>query len=78
MISTALLPFVYATACAFVVLSAFRSLSLAFRRQNRKADRTGLKTTHPELLDENGFITREELLVVHFGGFDGNPFSVNA
>ncbi|KZR85249.1 hypothetical protein MITS9509_02334 [Synechococcus sp. MIT S9509] len=78
MMSTALLPFVYATACAFVLLSAFRSLSLAFRRQNRKADRTGLKTTHPELLDENGFITREELLVVHFGGFDGNPFSVNA
>ena len=29
-------------------------------------DRTGLKTTHPELLDENGEVTSEELWAVRF------------
>jgi hypothetical protein len=29
-------------------------------------DRTGLKTTHPELLDENGEVTNEELWAVRF------------
>jgi len=29
-------------------------------------DRTGLKTTHPELLDENGEMTQEELWAVRF------------
>ena len=30
------------------------------------SDRTGLKTTHPELLDENGEVTSEELWAVRF------------
>ena len=29
-------------------------------------DRTGLKTTRPELLDENGEITQEELWAMRF------------
>lgn len=29
-------------------------------------DRTGLKTTHPELFDRNGSVTKEKLLVVRF------------
>ena len=29
-------------------------------------DRTGLKTTHPGLLDENGEVTNEELWAVRF------------
>ena len=29
-------------------------------------DRTGLKTTYPELLDENGEMTQEELWAVRF------------
>ncbi|QNI58919.1 putative conserved membrane protein [Synechococcus sp. BIOS-U3-1] len=53
-------------------------MALTFKKQSRHGDRTGLKTTHPELLDENGFITKEELLVVHFGGIDGNALSVNS
>ena len=75
---TAVLPIAYTVACAFVLLSAFRGMALAFKRQSRTGDRTGLKTTHPELLDENGFITQEELLVVHFGGLDGNPWSISS
>ena len=75
---TAVLPIAYTVACAFVLLSAFRGMALAFKRQSKTGDRTGLKTTHPELLDENGFITQEELLVVHFGGLDGNPLSISS
>ena len=30
------------------------------------SDRTGLKTTHPELLDENGVLIDEELWAVRF------------
>ena len=75
---TAVLPIAYTVACAFVLLSALRGMALAFKRQSRTGDRTGLKTTHPELLDENGFITQEELLVVHFGGLDGNPLSISS
>ena len=76
--TTAFLPLAYTVACAFVLLSAFRSMTLAYRHQSKTGDRTGLKTTHPELLDENGFITKEELLVVHFGGIDGNSLSVSS
>ena len=76
--TTAVLPLAYTVACAFVLLSAFRGIALAFKRQSRTGDRTGLKTTHPELLDENGFITQEELLVVRFGGLDGNPLSISS
>ena len=76
--STALLPLAYTVACTFVLLSAFRGMALALRRQSRTCDRTGLKTTHPELIDENGFITEEELLVVPFGGLDGNSLSVSS
>ena len=36
----------------------------------RRVDRTGLLTTHPELLDQDGVITDEELLVVRFQDFD--------
>ena len=74
--TSALLPLAYTVACAFVFLSAFRSMNIAFRARSRSGDRTGLKTTHPELLDENGMITREQLLVVHFGELDGNALSV--
>ena len=34
-----------------------------------KKDRTGLRTIHPELLDENGNVTDEELWAVRFANF---------
>ena len=33
---------------------------------SERKDRTGLITTHPELINQSGDITKEELLVVHF------------
>ena len=38
------------------------------------SDRTGLKTIHPELLDENGVMTNEELWAVRFSEKDGVVF----
>ena len=35
------------------------------------SDRTGLKTIHPELLDENGVMTNEELWAVRFSDKEG-------
>jgi len=35
------------------------------------ADRTGRVTIHPELLDADGQLTREDLLTVRFGGERG-------
>ena len=76
--ATAFLPLVYTAVAAFFFLSAFRWLAMAFKHQSKNGDRTGLKTTHPELLDKNGFITKEELLVVRFGELDGNAVSTSA
>ena len=55
----------FATFLVFVVVQALRSM----REFKSCQDRTGLRTTHPELLDEHGNITKEELLVVRFGGW---------
>ena len=76
--STAFLPLAYTLACTFLLLLALRSLAMIFKLQSWTVDRTGLKTTHPELNDKNGFIIQEELLVVHFGGLDGNSLSVSS
>ena len=35
------------------------------------SDRTGLTTVHPELLDENGAVTNEELWSVRFSDSEG-------
>ena len=74
--TSALLPLAYTVACAVVFLSAFRCMSFGLKAKSRSGDRTGLKTTHPELFDANGLITREQLLVVHFGGLDGKSLFV--
>ena len=52
----------YTAFLAFVVFQAVRLMRLSLNPK----DRTGLKTTHPELLDENGSVTKEQLLVVRF------------
>ena len=38
-------------------------------------DRTGLKTIHPELLDENGQLIKEDLLTVSFENMSDSPFT---
>jgi len=47
-------------------------MRLSFATSAKAAtDRTGLKTIHPELLDENGAMTKEELWSVRFSDTDG-------
>ena len=52
----------YTAFLAFVVAQAVRLMRMSINPK----DRTGLKTTHPELFDENGSVTKEQLLVVRF------------
>tara|TARA_B100001175_G_C19301570_1_gene538501 strand:+ start:347 stop:598 length:252 start_codon:yes stop_codon:yes gene_type:complete len=68
-----LFPFVFACTFIFLLVQAFRMMSLGFNTHfiNRSSlsnnrDRTGLLTTHPELLDQHGDFISEELLVVRF------------
>ena len=62
-----LFPLAYAAVFTCLFLQAFRMMrppsALEARASN---DRTGLKTTHPELLDENGDVTNEDLWAVRF------------
>ena len=66
-----LFPIVFAALSVFLLVQAFRMMALGFSMKgaaslSRRQDRTGLITTHPELLDHNGDITSEDLLVVKF------------
>ena len=62
-------------ACFLVLLwQAFRVMAQGFKAVPRpgdrsdQGDRTGRLTIHPELLDEQGQLTQEDLLTVRFGG----------
>ena len=66
-----LFPIVFAALFVFLLVQAFRMMTFGFNMNgaaslSRRQDRTGLITTHPELLDHNGDITSEDLLVVKF------------
>ena len=62
-----LFPLAYAAVLTCLLLQAFRMMRLSSASAIRsQSDRTGLKTTHPELLDENGVMTNEELWAVRF------------
>ena len=68
---TFLFPIVFTAAFVFLLVQAFRMMTLGFSTNgfhptSKLKDRTGLLTTHPELLDHNGDITSEDLLVVKF------------
>ncbi len=74
---------IYASAVLFLLWQAFRVMgrgflaakelpSSSFKSHKSEEDRTGLLTIHPELLDQNGCITDEDLLTVRFSG-DGDP-----
>ena len=69
----------YASVVLLLIWQAFRLISRAFwvdqalsssptKRNYSKGDRTGKLTIHPELLDQDGRITDEELLTVRFSG----------
>ena len=68
-----LFPFVFAGTFVFLLVQAFRMMSQGLNSQSinssspsKRRDRTGLLTTHPELLDQHGDFISEELLVVRF------------
>ena len=81
------LPFVYGLAvfvllivAARIMLNGFFSDQASFKTQNsfskkKSNDRTGLVTVHPELLDQDGCITDEDLLTVRFSKDSDHPQS---
>ncbi len=82
-----LFPLLYASCFLFLLWQAFQVMGRGFQAIPRPgdtstqddpvaygpADRTGKVTIHPELLDAQGRITREELLTVRFSGDNGEP-----
>ena len=83
---SSLFPVVYGLAVFFLLWQAFRvmgrgfGISLSSNFQNAtlkkiKDDRTGLVTIHPELLDQEGRVTEEELLTVRFSEDIDPPYS---
>ncbi|MCX5952676.1 MAG: DUF2973 domain-containing protein [Cyanobacteria bacterium] len=80
-------PLLYAGCFLFLLWQAFQVMGRGFQAiprpgdsgtnakpvGDRPADRTGKVTIHPELLDAQGRITREDLLTVRFSGDNGEP-----
>ena len=63
----ALFPLAYAAVLTCLLLQAFRMMRpTSASKASASNDRTGLKTTHPELLDENGKVIHEELWAIRF------------
>jgi hypothetical protein len=76
-------PILYGVCFLFLLWQAFRVMGQGFQAASRPAeppfldtstseragpdDRTGRMTIHPELLDAEGQLTREDLLTVRFG-----------
>lgn len=72
-------PILYGACFLLLLWQAFRVMGRGFAAvpvpgqtsQPEGADRTGRVTIHPELLDADGQLTREDLLTVRFGGEGG-------
>ncbi len=85
---SSLFPLLYATVLFVLLLQAFRVMAKGYSSanspnkskydpQNSSEDRTGRLTIHPELLDQDGRITDEELLTVRFSGDNEPPHPPN-
>jgi len=65
----------YAAAGVFLLVRAFGMMRLATSAgssaPSRSLDRTGRRTVHPELLNEDGEVTKEELWAVRFSDMKG-------
>jgi hypothetical protein len=78
---TELFPLLYGVCFLFLLWQAFRVMGRGFRAMGRHdspsrsadTDRRGKVTIHPELLDADGQITREDLLTVRFSDDSGEP-----
>ena len=80
------LPFLYGLSVFILLIVAARIMLNGFFSgqslntqnsfsQKRRDDRTGLVTVHPELLNEDGCITDEDLLTVRFSKDTDHPQS---
>jgi len=80
------LPFLYGLSVLFLLIAAARIMLNGFFSaqslktpnsfsKKRRDDRTGLVTVHPELLNEDGGITDEDLLTVRFSKDTDHPQS---
>ncbi len=75
-----LFPLLYGATLIGLLWWAFRVMGQGFQAANAnqsrldpsRGDRTGRLTIHPELLDQDGRITEEDLLTVRFSG-DNEP-----
>ena len=66
-VMSVLFPVAYALIFLCLLIQIFQLMrSFAGSGLAAKKDRTGLRTIHPELLDENGNVTNEELWAVRF------------
>ena len=62
-----LFPLAYAAVLTCLLLQAFRMMRpTSASKASASNDRTGLKTTHPELLDENGEVIFAILVITAF------------
>jgi hypothetical protein len=77
-----LFPLLYGLCFLFLLWQAFRVMGRGFRAMGQAddppvsppaANRLGKLTIHPELLDADGQITREDLLTVRFSDDSGEP-----
>ncbi|MFN9628660.1 MAG: DUF2973 domain-containing protein [Cyanobacteriota bacterium] len=76
-----LFPLLYGLCFLFLLWQAFRVMGRGFRAMGRPGpspaspvgNRLGKVTIHPELLDADGQITREDLLTVRFSDDSGEP-----
>ena len=70
----ALFPLAFGGIFVFLLVQAFRLMRFGWpfhepqTELTNQTDRTGLITTHPEILDAAGEITTEDLLAVRFTG----------
>ena len=82
-------PFLYGVAVLLLLWQAFRVMGRGFgakevlntpkkKGNDLNEDRTGKLTVHPELLDQDGRLTDEELLTVRFSGDTDPPHSAEA
>ena len=62
--------------CAFMQMrQGWSARSEQPRANTAMRDRTGLKTIHPELLDEPGQLIKDDLLTVSFENVSEGPFT---
>ena len=68
-----LFPLMYGAVFVLLLWQAFKVMGQGFQAVRPDKDRTGKVTVHPELLDQDGRLTEEDLLTVRFGGDQDSP-----